>query len=49
VALAETTGARVIRLESSVAATSSSGVSSRNVITFRVITSLTGIHSGSAV
>ena len=38
-----TTGAPVIRFDVSVLAISSTGVSSRNVITFRVITSLTGI------
>ena len=41
--LTDTTGAPVMCLERSVFATSSTGVSSRNEITFRVITSLTGI------
>ncbi len=44
-----TTGAPVIRLDASVIAISSSGVSSWNVITFRVITSFTGIISVGAV
>ena len=43
------TGAPVMRLAMSVAAISSIGVSSRNVITFRVITSLTGIMGCRAV
>ena len=43
------TGAPVMRLELSVWATSSTGVSSRKVITFRVITSLTGIMGRGAV
>ena len=38
-----TTGAPVMRLEERVEAISSTGVSSRKVITLRVITSLTGI------
>ena len=42
---AASTGAPVIRFELRVLAISSTGVSSRNVITFRVITSLTGITS----
>ncbi len=40
------TGAPVMRLDASVVAISSRGVSSRNVITFRVMTSLTGIMVG---
>ena len=43
------TGAPVIRLEASVVAISSIGVSSRKEITLRVITSLTGIMGDSAV
>src|SRR2546430_4435817 len=42
-----TTGAPVIRLAISVDAISSTGVSSRNEMTFLVITSLTGIIAGS--